>query len=266
MSSLLRALVVDDERLARVNLRSLLETQPGWSLVGECASGASAIEAIQLERPDVVFLDIRMPGLDGLQVAKLLAEMEPRPLVVFATAFEEHALEAFSVEAADYVLKPFDQMRFLVTLKRLERRLQGHLRSSPTDGGESWLNEAVEDVTTAATGHTGIPPQTLAVRSVGRVRLIAVADIHWIGAAGNYVRLYLADSCFLHRATLASLENELEADTFLRIHRSTMVNRRQVVELKTSIAGRYQLALRDGTELEISQRFKQRVFAALMPS
>lgn len=289
MSDPIRALVVDDEPLARVNLRALLSREAGWLLVQECANGRAALQAMQQHRPDVVFLDIRMPGLSGLEVAEQLSRLQPPPLVVFATAFEEHALDAFAVEAADYLVKPFDQERFLITVRRLERRLR-RVSPNPTQA----LGETVEAVglkMTAApaagaaatplssalavspTGELTAPSgsrseqgiTTLAVRSVGRVRLVEVADIHWLGAAGNYVRLYLSETCFLHRATLGSLEKDLPSSRFLRIHRSTLVNRSQVVELRTSVAGRYQLVLRDGTELEISQRFKRQVFAALLP-
>lgn len=254
MTSPIRAIVVDDEFLARANMRALLDGQGDWILVGEYDSGARALEAIRSDPPEVVFLDIRMPGLDGLQLAEALGEVEPRPVVVFATAFEEHALEAFAVEAADYLLKPIDQGRFAMTVRRLARRL----RPGPLAGGAE-RSVAVASLATADGA------QTLAVRSVGRVRLVAVEDIHWIAAAGNYVRLYLAETCHLHRSTLAALETQLPSGRFLRIHRSTLINRGEVAELRTSVAGRYQVVLKDGTELEISQRFKQRVFAALMP-
>ncbi len=254
MAKVIRALVVDDEPLARVNLRTLLAQQAGWLLAGEAGSGPEACLEIQRVQPDVVFLDVRMPGQSGLEVAKLLNGTEPRPLVVFATAFEEHAVEAFEVEAADYLLKPFDRDRFLTTVHRLERRL------SRRPGATT------EDPAAADPPKIGDSVTTLAVKSVGRVRLVRIPDIHWVAAAGNYVRLYLADACYLHRATLASLERQLDPGTFLRIHRSTLIHRRQVAELRTSVVGRYQVVLLDGTELEISQRFKQRVFSALMPT
>ncbi len=254
MPRVIRALVVDDEPLARVNLRALLAHQASWSLVGEAGSGPEACLEIERLRPDVVFLDVRMPGQSGLAVAKLLNHTEPRPLVVFATAFEEHAVEAFEVEAADYLIKPFDRERFLVTVHRLERRLRRQTGSGTERPPTVDAKEATESTS------------TLAVKSVGRVRLVKVSDIYWLAAAGNYVRLYLADACYLHRATLTSLERELDSGSFLRIHRSTMIHRDQVAELRTAVSGRYQVVLLDGTELEISQRFKQRVFSALMPS
>lgn len=250
------ALVVDDEPLACANLRALLGGFDNWRLVGEAGSGAAALEAIEASRPQVVFLDIRMPGLDGLRVARFLSAMEKPPLVVFATAFEEHALDAFDVEAADYLVKPLGLERFVTCVRRLERRLRMEREPGPV---------APQTATPQSATPTTDGVETLAVRSVGRVRLIAVDDIHWIGAAGNYVRLYLETKCYLHRATLSALERQLPADRFVRIHRSTVVNRRQVAELRTSVSGRYQVVLEDGTELEISQRFKQRVFAQLMP-
>lgn len=245
------ALVVDDEPLARANLRALLRGFDNWRLVAEAGSGAAALEAIENHQPQVVFLDIRMPGLDGLQVARFLSAMGRPPLVVFATAFEEHALHAFDVEAADYLVKPLGLERFVTCVRRLERRLQQPRDRKPA------AEQAVAPPTEGV--------DTLAVRSVGRVRLISVDDIHWMGAAGNYVRLYLATQCYLHRAALSALERQMPVGRFVRIHRSTLVNKHQVAELRTSVSGRYQVVLKDGTELEISQRFKQRVFAQFMP-
>ncbi len=255
----IRALVVDDEHLARMNLRSLLARQQGWTLVAEATTGPEATEAIRQWRPDVVFLDIRMPGLSGLAVARQLAGLGRRPLVVFATAFEEHALEAFEVEAADYLIKPFSLERFLETVCRLERRLgRAPEALDRASGRHASGHRARERGASSSSG------RVLSVKSVGRVRLVPVDDVHWIGAAGNYVRLYVANACYLHRATLASMERDLGGDDFVRVHRSTLVHRAQVAELRTSAAGRYQVVLRDGTELEIAQRFKTRVFATLL--
>ncbi|MEM7585371.1 MAG: LytTR family DNA-binding domain-containing protein [Acidobacteriota bacterium] len=264
MSSEIRALVVDDEPLARVNLRALLDQQQGWTLAGEAGSGPEARVEIERVRPDVVFLDVRMPGLSGLEVAKLLRDAEPCPLIVFATAFEEYAVDAFEVEATDYLIKPFERERFSTTLRRLERRLE---RDRNGVAPQTVPLQTVP-LQTATSGPPAAPetPPTLAVKSVGRVRLVQVEDIYWVAAAGNYARLYLADACYLHRTTLAALEQQLASEGFVRIHRSTMINRRRVAELRTSVAGRYQVVLIDGTELEISQRFKQRVFSTLMPA
>lgn len=245
----IRVVVVDDEELARAHLRSLFAEVDGWQVVGEAASGQTACQLLEGLEPDVVFLDIRMPGPSGLEIAKVLHRGEARPLVVFATAFDDHALEAFEVEAADYLLKPFDKRRFQASILRLERRLRAPVASAPP---------AVESPATPG-------PQTLAVKSVGRVRLVRVADLHWVAAAGNYVRLYLAERCLLHRSTLAALERELDPRLFVRIHRSTLVHRGQVEEIRSSAAGRCQAVLRDGTELEISQRFRRRALEALLP-
>lgn len=277
----LRALIVDDEPLARVNVEVLLRRQRGWRVVGEAASGREALEELERVRADVLFLDIRMPGLNGLDLARTLATLHEPPLVVFATAFEQHALEAFEVEAVDYLIKPFVERRFAQTLRRLERRIQRRrdaasagsqgtasrdLAAPPSEAsGLRMEQQRVEKGKSLAEGAAGKSPAAcLAVRSVGRVRLVEISSIQWIAAAGNYVRLYLAEACYLHRATLSSLERELDPSEFLRIHRSTMIQKAQVSELRTSVAGRYQVVLRDGTELEISQRFKQRVFAQLV--
>ncbi len=251
-----RVVIADDEVLARIHLRSFFESCEGWRVVGEAASGTEACQLIESLRPDVIFLDIRMPGQTGLGVAKTLSQVDHRPLVVFATAFDEHAVEAFEVEAADYVLKPFDRQRILASVSRLERRLRLPLDPPPLGPNDPSRQRPATEPTGAL---------TLAVKSVGRVRLVDVADVQWIAAAGNYVRLYLDEACVLHRATLAALESQLDTHSFVRIHRSTMVHRGQVVEIRSSAAGRSQVVLRDGTELEISQRFRQRALEALLP-
>ncbi|MEL7060293.1 MAG: LytTR family DNA-binding domain-containing protein [Acidobacteriota bacterium] len=252
------AVVVDDERLARLNLQTLLARSPRWTLVAEATTGLEALEKVADLTPHAVFLDIRMPGLDGLELAAVLSRLARPPLVVFVTAYGEHALEAFAVEATDYLTKPFDDERFERTLLRLERRLAARRRS--VDGVERALPEDAR-----ATPERGEAP-TLAVKSLGRVRLVRVAEIEWIAAAGNYVRLYLGDACLLHRATLSSLAAELADEGFVRIHRSTLVRRDRVVELRTPVAGRALVVLSDGTELDISQRFRQRAFEQLLPS
>jgi len=261
----IRAVLADDEPLARVNLKSLLAPLPGWTLVGEAGSGPEACQVISETEPDVVFLDIRMPGLTGLEVAERLIESDSSPLVVFATAFDEHALEAFAVEAADYLLKPFDRERFNTAVRRLEGRLLQRRKARELSllGVNSTTAEALDSQTSPPPSFVRGP--TLAVKSVGKVRLVDVDEIQWIGAAGNYVRLYLGDTCLLHRATLASLQEKLDPARFLRIHRSTLVRKDQVVEIRNSIVGRSQIVLRDGTELEVSQRFRQKVIASLLP-
>ncbi|MEM1182465.1 MAG: LytTR family DNA-binding domain-containing protein [Acidobacteriota bacterium] len=250
----IRAVIVDDEALGRAHVRSLLTGADGWQVVGEAANGSEAAEVIAALSPDVVFLDIRMPGLSGLQVAETLATVKRPPLVVFATAFDGHALQAFEVEAADYLLKPFDRGRFRASLGRLERRLRRREASGGAETPEAPAPDAA-----------GSGVQQLAVKSVGRVRLVDVGDIVWVAAAGNYVRLYLDERCLLHRSTLAGLERDLDPELFLRIHRSTLVQRRHVAEIRSSAAGRSQVVLHDGTELEISQRFRARALDALLP-
>lgn len=259
--------IADDEPLARLDLRSWIEDQTGWRLLAEAESGPAACQAIETHRPQVVFLDIRMPGQSGIDVARVIQGMDPRPLVVFATAFDDHALEAFEVEAVDYLLKPFDRERFAATVQRLERRLNKFFSEpSPT------VSPAILSSPTSASSApkpleatTDDAQSVLAVRSVGRVRLVPVDQIHWIAAAGNYVRLYLDDACMLHRATLASMEKLLSDREFMRIHRSTLVHRRQVVEIRSVALDRSRVVLKDGTELDISQRFRKRVLQGLVP-
>jgi two-component system, LytTR family, response regulator len=231
--SRIRALVVDDEEHSRDSVRALLATQPGWQVLGECESADSLRAALSRAVPDVVFLDIRLPGGDGIGLARLLGDLDPRPLVVFTTAFEQYAASAFEVEAVDYLLKPFDDRRFQAALRRVEQAL------SPAGRGRAWRYR-----------------QRLVIRSIGRVQFVDVAQIDWLEASGNYVEIHAGGESFLHRERLRVLEAELDPADFVRIHRSIIVNRAAVVEIRPIAAGDHSVLLRDGRRVRLSRTFR----------
>lgn len=242
---MIRALIVDDEAPARDKLRRWLGEQPDVELVGECADGLAAAAAIETLGPDVVFLDIQMPGLSGLEVAAQL-EPETAPLLVFVTAFDEHALAAFELDAVDYLLKPYDKDRLRKSLERLRGRREPALAGA-----------AVR----AARRHTGTSERLLVPRGAG-LELIEARAIHWLEADDNYVHVHTAQARFMLRRTLADLLQQL-GDRFARVHKSAAVNIAEVKALTPLFKGDHELELRSGVKLRLSRRYKDELFARL---
>jgi two-component system LytT family response regulator len=239
----MRALIVDDEPLARENLRLLLAEFPDVTVAGECRNGREAVALIPALRPDVVFLDIRMPDLDGFGVVETLGG-DPPPLVVFVTAHDAHAVEAFDVNAVDYLLKPFDDRRFAKTLDRVRRRLAG--RGSPAGAGP----EPGREPAAAAPVHA----ERLVIREIGRIRFVHVDDIDWIQAESVYCRLHTGSRSILLRSSMERLERLLDPARFQRLNRSTIVQIDRIVEIAPNGLGGYRVVLRTGDQLSISRR------------
>jgi two-component system LytT family response regulator len=242
----LRVLLVDDEPLVRQGIRDFLDAEPGVAIIGECGNGLEALEIIAREPVDVVFLDVQMPELDGLGVAAALAG-QGGPEVVFVTAYSEHAVRAFEVNAVDYVLKPFDRERFVAALGRVRARRTGGDREELARRLAAVLAELQR-----SQGHV----QRVLVRSDGRIRLLAVNDIDWIEAADNYARLHAGAERHLIRETMASLEARLDPAHFARIHRSTIVNLDRVRELQPTFNGEYAVLLHTGAKLTLSRGYR----------
>jgi len=240
-----RVLIVDDETPARDKLRRWLAEQPDLQLVGEAADGLSAAQAIEALAPDWVFLDIQMPGLSGLEVA---AQFDPEsaPLLVFVTAFDEHAIKAFELNAVDYLLKPYDRDRLRKTLDRLRGRGAG---ASPA---------AVR----AARTQAGTSERLLVPVGEG-LQLIAADSIHWLEADDNYVHVHTAQARYLLRRTLADLLAQLGEQRFARIHKSTAVNVAEIRSLAPLFKGDHEITLRGGAVLRLSRRFKDELFERL---
>ena len=245
----IRTLVVDDEPMARERILSLLQQENDVEVIGQCADGVQAVSAIQQQSPDLVFLDVQMPGCDGFGVIQNIGA-DRMPNVVFVTAYDEYALRAFEVHALDYLLKPFGKDRFQETLKHaresLERRRAGDL-------GRRLL----------ALVHDLKPEQQrldrLVVKSGGRVFFLRTDEIDWIEAAGNYVRLHLGEESHLFRETMNGMESRLDSRRFVRIHRSRIVNTERIKELQPWFNGEYVVILRNGTRLTLSRGYREKL-------
>lgn len=253
----LDVLLADDEPLGRDLLRHYLAAHRDVRLVAECGDGESALAAIRREAPAVAFLDIRMPGLDGLRV---LAKIEPaaRPLVVFTTAHDGYAIEAFEAEAFDYLLKPFDRERFDRTLARVRRQL--------AQDASARLGQTVRQLLAGGVdaGAAPRPLERIVIRESGRVSFVAIADVEWLEAEGNYVALHVAGGkTHLAHETLTRLEARLDPQRFVRIHRSTIVRIDRIRELLPHFNGESVVVLRDGARLKLSRSYVEHARAVL---
>jgi two-component system LytT family response regulator len=248
----IRTLIVDDEPLARQRLRRLLEADADIAILGECSDGQTAVTELRDLRPDLVFLDVQMPVLDGFGVIQALAGTA-LPVVIFVTAHDRYALKAFEVHALDYLLKPFDKARFAAALDRAKAQVR--------QGSAAALNERLAEMLQSAPGRRG--PERLMVKSGGRIYFVRIEDIDWIEAAGNYVRLHVANEDHLLRETLSALEKRLDPARFVRIHRSTIVNLDRIREIQPAFHGDYVIVLQDGKELALSRSCRDRLEESL---
>lgn len=249
-----RALIVDDEEPGRINLRFALAAHPSWAIAGECADTAQARAFLAKEAVDVVFLDIRMPRESGLQLAHALAQWPAPPLIIFVTAYDTHAVEAFRVHALDYLLKPLDDADLARALARADALMAQRQLAAHTGALRDW-----------SASHQRTPDQApvylrqLNVRSVGRIDFVQLDEVMWIEAAGNYVELHLAQRRVLHRVAISTLERHLDPGSFMRVHRSALVRLDQVVALRTGADGASALTLRCGGVVPVSERHLARV-------
>jgi two-component system LytT family response regulator len=254
-----RALVVDDEPLARINLQRALDAHRHWQVVQSCADAASAWNFMQQVVPDVVFLDIRLPRVSGLVLARRLLELEVPPLVVFVTAYESYAVEAFELHAIDYLIKPFDDARLTICLQRIEQLLALRAKATYGEAMRGFLDDVSGPAEEAVRGpvgtHSTASLRQFCVKSVGRIDLVRVSDVKWIRAAGNYVELHLAKRMVLHRVTLAALEARLDPTEFIRVHRRVIVRRAECRALTHTGDGTYELRLHGGATVPVSERY-----------
>jgi two-component system, LytTR family, response regulator len=249
-----RALIVDDEPLARDTLRGLLGRDGSIVVAGECGSGMAAVEAIRRERPDIVFLDVQMPDLDGFAVLERVAG-EHVPVVVFVTAYDRYAVRAFDVHAVDYLLKPFEDERFFRALRRAKRSLVGE----GLPGRGRALLALLEERSGAGPARSRGPLRRLVVRSGSALVFLRPEDVDWIEAADYYVQLHVGPRVHLLREPLHSLEERLDPAEFVRIHRSAIVNLDRVREVRAEPGGRSALVLADGTHLKLSRHRRPRL-------
>ena len=255
-----RALVVDDEPLARQTIRLLLSREDDFAIVAECGHGAEAIDAIRREHPDVVFLDVQMPEVDGFEVLRRL-EPDAVPLVIFVTAYDRYALQAFEHHALDYLLKPFSDERFATVLGRTRVRLRERTFASMADRLSDLLTATAAGNTTA--GATSTTSRQLVVRDAGRTIVIPHDDIVWIEAEDYCARIHLRGRTLLVRDSLRALGDSLEEAGFVRVHRSAIANVACIREIEPLASGDQRLTLSDGTVLKISRTYRAHVVKAV---
>jgi two-component system, LytTR family, response regulator len=245
----IRVLIVDDEPVARRGLRNKLRDAADVEIIGEAGNGRDAVEIIIETRPDLVFLDVQMPLLDGFRVIENL-DQESLPAIVFVTAFDEHAIRAFEINALDYLLKPVDPKRLQKTLQRAREQIRG----ARTNERDEKLFALLRDMQSLKTEEY---LQRFVVKKAGRIFFLDASEIEWISSEGNYVQLHSKGSTHLLRETMDGLESKLDPQEFVRIRRSTIVRVEGVKELQAFFNGEYALILKDGTRLQSSRRYRK---------
>jgi two-component system LytT family response regulator len=244
----IRTLIVDDEALARDRLRQLLQKEPAVELIGECSDGRTAVLTIQKESPELIFLDVQMPELDGFGVAEAIGP-EARPVIVFVTAHDKFALRAFEVHAVDYLLKPFDRERFQSALCRALEQVKHRDNNRLIERQAALIAELKSPRT----------DDRLAVKSGPHVVWVKLDEVDWIGSADNYAELHVGAKSHLLRETLAALEARLDAKTFVRISRSVIVNAQRIKSLKRLFYGGWEVTLQTGAKLTLSRRYRDKL-------
>ncbi|MCB9765993.1 MAG: response regulator transcription factor [Alphaproteobacteria bacterium] len=245
----IRTLIADDEPLARQRLAGLLETEPDVELLGACADGREALDRARAEAPDLLFLDIRMPEMTGIEAARALAR-EGGPAVVFVTAYDRHAIEAFELNALDYLLKPYDRERFTRCLERARRRLRAPAEPGLTARLQRLLSGLGD-------------PQRLELRDGADTVWLPVGEVDWVESAGNYVVVHSGGATFMERATMSDMLRRLGGGDFLRCHRTAIVNTRRVRALHAPSSGELHLRLACGAEVPVSRRYLEPLREAL---
>jgi two-component system LytT family response regulator len=251
----IRVLIVDDEPVARRGLRNQLKKSADVEVIGEAGNGRDAVETIIQTRPDLVFLDVQMPLLDGFRVVETLAEDNLPPAIVFVTAFDEHAIHAFEINALDYLLKPVDPKRLQKTLQRAREQI----RNTRSGNRDDKIFALLRDIKLSQTDHL----QRFVVKQNGRIIFLDAAEIDWISSDGNYVQLHHKRKSHLLRETMDGLECKLDPREFIRIRRSTIVRTESIQELQPLFNGEYAVILKDGTQLQSSRRYRKNLDALL---
>jgi len=247
----MKILIVDDEPLARERIREMLKKQTGIELIAEAENGGEAVKSIKTHQPDIVFLDIQMPDMDGFQVLETLGArvLNRIPAIIFVTAYDQHALRAFEFHALDYLLKPFDRERFAETFRRARAQIKNQTEN---DSNQRILN-LLEQINS--------PPEYLewlTVKKDERIRLFKTEDVQWIEAQGNYVLLKFAENSELLRETMDGIETQLNPHLFLRIHRSAIINVNFIKELQVWRRGEYRVVMRGGKAFTLSRGYRNR--------
>jgi len=249
----IRALIVDDELLARKFIRRLLKSDDEVEIIGECGNGKEALAAILEKKPDLVFLDVQMPEMNGFAVLEALTE-EWIPAVVFVTAYDKYAIQAFEIHALDYLLKPFDPPRFALSLERAKQEL----RNRGNGNGPRQI-AALIDIFRAKPKYL----DRLIVKAAGRIILLRTEEIEWLEADDKYLHLHVGAVSHLVRTTLNAMQSQLDPQKFLRIHRSTIVNVDRIKELHPSINGDQEVILHSGAKITLSRNYRNKFYSLL---
>lgn len=251
---MIRTLIIDDVALARERLKRCLAVEPEIEIVGECENGEQAVAAIRSLTPDLIFLDVQMPALDGFGVLETLKD-ERAPAVIFVTAYNEYAIQAFEVNALDYLLKPVDCERLSKAVERAKSRLT---LSNQDDHLDSRFRALLEDI---KTGSKFL--KRLTIKLTGRTILLPTDEIDWIETHGNYLKVHAGRDSHLIRGTMQSLETKLDPEKFVRVHRSVIVNVEKIKEIYPRSNGDQDLVLQNGRQLMLSRNYRDKFFAAL---
>ena len=255
----IRTILVDDEKLATQGLQLRLEAFDDVEIIDTCSNGREAIRKIKTEKPDLVFLDIQMPGFDGFSVVKGIMEIEP-PLIVFVTAFEEHAIRAFETNAVNYLMKPVDEDKLADTMERVRQRIAEKKSAEEAEKLKNVLAEVAPDKADefceAAAENTDRFEKLINVKDRGQIFRVEVDSIEHIEAAGDYMCIYTGDNSLILRETMKDLERRLDPRTFQRVHRSTIVNLDQVRQVKPHTNGECFLVLDSGAEVKVSRSYR----------
>ena len=249
----IRALIADDEALARKFIRQMLKDDHDVEIVGECSNGKEAVAMIRKQNPDLVFLDVQMPEMDGLAVLESIG-VERLPEIIFATAYEQYAIRAFELHALDYLLKPFDQARFKDAIKHAKERF----RSERQDEGRTQISALLESIKNKSQYL-----DRLMIKASGRITFLSTDEINWIEADDKYVHLHTGKISPMVRQTLSAMETQLDPRKFRRIHRSAIVNVERIKELQPLFNGEHSILLEDGTKLTLSRNYKDKLFELL---
>lgn len=269
MTQIIRSIIVDDEELARRGMELRLRAHADVEIVAQCSNGREALQSISQEQPDLVFLDVQMPGINGFQVVKRVPQ-ESMPLIVFVTAFDRYALDAFETQALDYLLKPVDDARLTHALDRVRRELQQHSQIgrheqmlkllAQVDGADHIdHHDLVAQLRDMSAGSALRYANILPIRTETQVIRLTVAHIDWIDAAGDYMCVHAQGQTYVLRETMKALETILNPAQFVRVHRSTIVNVERVQRLRPHMNGEYFLTLHGGQELKLSRSYRDRV-------
>jgi two-component system, LytTR family, response regulator len=259
MPGKIKVLIVDDEPLARDKIRGMLKGKEDIEIVGEAGNGKEAVAAIRKHEPDLLFLDVQMPEMDGFGVLQTIGP-NLLPMVVFVTAYDRYALQAFEVYALDYLLKPFDRERFDKALARARSQLDQEKRQDLTQG----LQALMDELTRIRQGAPSAKPgpkylERLAIKASGRIFFLRTQEIDHIESEGNYVRVHAGKESHLIREAMSVLETQLDPKKFLRIHRCTIVNVDRIQELQPWFHGEYRVILRNGVQLTLSRSYREKL-------